>query len=530
MKRVFPDSNHQPVRRPAPVMAEEHSLNSLPVEIVEHICTFLGPQDTCSTFLTLTRFYYPVRENEAFWQRFFERYYYSPSPKQPGQSWLGACKEQNRMLFNIIAGRCTTETIPLDDAPSRFTRDDQGRFILAYLDGSVKVFDPKTKDSVTLEGPHELYVEKIVYGAGLCAVQWRGKICAWELATPPKKIFNWEYKEHINTKIELIGERLLIQSTHPHWSSPQVKSSFIIHVINLKLDHKRAFPSKPLTRPIKTTVFGDKVFVVSTSAPANFQGVSHFKCRLSVLDLNTNRCISTVPMELPQCFSDSLEMCYSPGHGLFGFSPRASLIHKFDFNKACNNKEFRLWQEPGIPDGFCYREEDSTLTLPFPMKELSFLFHKCLFEQFYLWSNVILCNSIKNFLPQVLLDSGANRGMFHQGKLFSFSSNNKAIHCLDFTASREDVLKEIVKRLEAEDEPPVDDGDTANSDESLEDEEDRTPLGYALRFLDRMPKPVRDAIWSIHDDNLPEGWEEGAVDPEYIKDSILAYLESTKGE
>jgi hypothetical protein len=528
MKRPDPitETSH---RYPAPVIAEEHSINSLPLDVIKYICGFLGPKDMWS-ILQARKYYYSVRGDEAFLQRFFNRCYFSPSPKKPEQSWLGACERADRMISNIAAGRCRIETTPLDGNldgdPSLFTRDDQGRFIIAYSDGSVKVFDPKTKDSVTLEEPNGLYAEKIVYEAGLCAVSWGKKICAWELVTPPKKIFNWENNKRINTEIKLIEGRLLIQRTHSTWPFLHIKSPFVIQVINLKSGHKSVFPSEPLVRPINTTIFGDMLFVIYTSAPAGVPDIPHFKCKISIINLNTNECFFTVPIELPQYFSNSLEVCHSPEFGLFFFNSDSDIIHKFDLKSGRDDKRFSLWKDPGIPDGFCYWGEDSKSPYSIHIKALSFLFHKCLVEQFLYWGN--LNRSIKNFLPSVPFYYRS--GIFHEGKLFCFNKNSKEIHCLDFTASIRDVLEWIVEQLEAKDKPPVKDENEVSSVESSEDEEDRTPFSYALRFLDRMPKPVRDAIWSIHDDNLPKDWKEKGVDQEYLKDSILAYLESTKGE
>jgi hypothetical protein len=508
-------------------IAEEHSFNSLPVEIVEHICTFLGPQDACSTFRTQTRFYYPVRENGAFWQRFFERYYYSPSPKQPGQSWLEACKEQNRMLFNIIAGRCTVETIPLDDKANLFTRDDKGRFIIAYLDGSVKVFDPKTKGSVTLEEPSgaPLFLEKMVYEDGLCALQWNKKISVWNLTTDPKKIFNLERNRDLNVEIELIGGTLLVKNVPFNTASPEAKLSFTFQTFDLKSLKKDILGFK--LRPFKATIFNDN-FNNKLLAVFKDNFLNPGADGIQVWDFQTKKCELHLPIKLPPDFprfSSSLEMCYSPERGPLCSSENEA-IYQFNLQNLSNSRKFCLWDSPGIPDGFRYRGKDSTLTIPFPIKELSFLFHKFLFQQFLHWGEAYGCAAIRNFLPRVRLEPHANLGTFHQGKLFCFSNNGKAIHCLDFTASREDVLREIVKRLEAPLETSNESSVDSEEVSSIEDEEDSTPVDYALMFLERMPLPVQEAIWGIYGE-IEEGKE---VDPNRLKEAILGYLSSTYGK
>ena len=559
MKRILssPDPEHQPSR-----IAEEYSLVTMPLDILKYVCQFLGPKDACSVIQTHSNRYYSVRENELFWQWFFNCYYYSSSPKQPEQSWLEACKEQHQFLYNMIAGRCTVKMIPIRETIPIvcLARDEKGRFIIGYSGGEVRVWDPKTKDSVTLQPSEKgLRVRKIVYEEGLCVVQWNQKIVVWDLATtPPKEIyaFECELPRVIDTEIKLIGKRLLIQNTNRDWNYEEIcryeapdehpfadteivllgerfykrciyrntqEHPCIIEIVDLKLEKESIVLSFDFFL-VKATVFDNYLFFIVKEED---------KVKVCVWDLETEIYKHAFVIENRLVDFDSLEMHYFSENCLFCFTSESDLIYKYDLGNFDNSRRFSLWKYPGIPSGFCWGKDHE---LPCSRKELSFLFHKCTYKQFiYLEEHSGGGKSIKSFMPGRIFHS-AVPAIFHQGKLFRLSDDGDEILCFDFTASIKDVLNQIVELLEKIETADVRSVETGGGssvetesesareaeDESSVSLEDETAVGYALRLLNRMPQPVQNAILGIYGKVEEGGW----VDPNRIKEAILDYLSS----
>jgi hypothetical protein len=506
MKRVFPDPTQ--VYRPGP--AYQCSFSSLPLELVENICQFLMLEETCATLQTHRNIYYPARANDPFWQRFFLKHFSFPRIVPQG-SWLNECETQYRSMYNIIAGRCTVnEFKPSGDDIACFVRDEKGRFIVAFTNGQMSVCDPETNKQDELGNWG--VPRKMAYLDGLCAVQYYdNKVLVWELAT--KEItFSFEpkdneFKETIH-RMDFIDGRLVVgvAVTIPLFSEniQGNEPTYVINIFDLKSN------SEPIICPLKDSPVA--IDLCGKTLACVFPRATRYlgDQNIAIFDLEANVCRGRVTSALAKRPAAALlEVWIVSEKVALTLSGEKSFIRKIDVRNAQLSHPYYLWESPGIPDGFQWGKEGS---LPYSTNEISFLFSKCLPKQFVHWDPRRQGTvppgsegaSFNNFLPQRVSSTGDY--VFDQRKFSFLNEYRKVIFSLDFTASKEEILGQIVKRLEAGDE---------------------TSLNYARIYLKRMQQPVQDAIWSIYDSLVNQ---QEVMDLDCLKESIQHYLMSISSE
>ena len=513
MKRILPDptQDYPTGLRPVnPGDAYQHSLPSLPLEILKEIFKYLSYKDT-SSVLRSYQAIYPVRANNSFWEEFFGSHFSSPRIV-PELSWEKECEMQDRLICNVIAGRCTLKGTVFDSYLSCFAKDENGCYIIGFQNGEIRSLNLKTCESKLLQRssrPTDVFFRpvKIVCQDGLYATQWDQMVYVWELETG-KDVFSFQCKQEIGyskniTRIEFIDGRLLIEeSALPHALDMfDKKPMYTLHIFDPKSKQD------PIVLPLHfcpsaMTLQDKTLFCTSaesqTGPPDYITFTPLVKNKIHIFDLETKICQFSFDIKFPYSFH--LEMCIFEKKTLFLFSERTSLILECDAVNPLMNRYFTLWDAPGIPNGFCWGEEHS---LPCSIKKLSFLFDRCFAKQFAYWS----CFADKgaaaeNFqIDEVCQDSS---WVFNRGKLSFFSTDRSRMFLLDFTASKRELLAQIVNLLER--------GDLD-----------------ALEFLGRMPIPVQDAIWGIYDGNCADVVKK-APEPAKENSGSSAKLEELVGQ
>jgi hypothetical protein len=502
MKRVLP--NPEFVHRPGPQMgtpiaAHQPSLPTLPLEIMENIFEFLEFKDTCSTLQSYQRLYCSVRLDNRFWERFFWSHFSFPRVA-PQENWLKECEIQDRSMYNIITGRCTVNEFKPHGVIACFARDEKGRFIVGFINGEIAVCDPKTgeRDELcNLDPP-----QKILTLGGLYAVQYKKGVCVWELATQ-ELTFSFEaqggeFDEEIEG-IDFMDGRLVIGVAVkiPAFSKniSDNEPTYIINIFDLK-SKKDPIVWPFRVAPVAIALYGKTLACAFTGQP-----------NLCIWDLESKKGRGySLPDLAIEPTTALLEMSFFSEKILFSFNAESSGAYRVDADDPFRSRYCHLWEPPGFPDGCDYSLFSRCLdySLPCSTNELSFLFRKCIPQQFAYWERNGSA-PFKKFLPEQASMTGP--WIFDQRQFSFLSEDGRSIFSLDFTASKEEVLRQIVKRLEAGDE---------------------TSLNYARIYLKRMQQPVQDAIWSIYE-SLVNQQEEG-IDLECLKESIQYYLMSISSE
>jgi hypothetical protein len=446
MKRILPNPElvHRP--GPGPVAVEQRSLPSLPLEMLENIFEFLEFRDTCSALQTYRDLYYPVRINHPFWERLFLRHFASPRIV-PEQSWLQECEMQNRLMFNIIAGRCAVGVAEVEGnrGVSCFTKGENGCLIICFKNGTICSFNQKTGKLDVLQPslhPNDAShsPKKVVCQGGLYAVEGEREIRVWELATG-KNIFIYKPKGDWHsspiTRMELMDGRLLIEAfvdpLLPKMDRPDDKP-ITIEIFDLRSK------SDPIILPLSSSPFaillqGNTLYCAVDNLqndPVNLE-LRPMDQRIDVWDLETKTGQSFLNVRFPTC-SRSFEMCLFNKETLFLFSEDSHQIFEYDLANLSKYRYLILWGTPGIPGGF-YKEH----ALPCFMKSLSFLFDKCLPEQFAYWSCIANDGGgVQRFGINEAFSSCP--WVFNRGTLSFLNATRQRIFFLDFTASKESFL------------------------------------------------------------------------------------------
>jgi hypothetical protein len=483
MKRVLP--NPEQVHRPGPrpVAVEQPSLPSLPLEILENIFEFLEFKDTCRALQTYRDLYYPVRINNPFWEKLFLRHF--PSSRiVPEQSWMKECETQNRLMSNIIAGRCTIRgaQVEMNHGVSCFTKGENGCLIICFKNGAISNYDLKTGKSDVLQlspNPNDAFrcPKKVVCQGGLYAVEWEREVRVWELATG-NNIFSFKskgegYLSQITiTRMELMDGRLLIEESPsllypPGLDRPNDEPACTIQIFDLK--SKSAQITLPLSSsPLAVLLHGKTLYcAIDDLDKASFDLLAQ---RIDFWDLETKTCQTSLNVNFPPD-SVSFEMSLFAEKTLFLFCKDSNLILEYDLANPLQWHNFPLWKAPGIPFGFCKEQ-----ALVRSTKNLSFLFDKCFSEQFAYWTcSARDGNAALNFR----INQASKKGSwsFNQGILSFLSITQKQMFFLDFAASKEELLGRIVEMLEKKD-PAI--------------------AEQALTYLERMPESVQAAIQKIY--------------------------------
>jgi hypothetical protein len=517
MKRTLPNPGlvYPFVRQPGgPVVPYQPSLPSLPLEIIKNIFEFLSVEDTCRTLQTYRDLYYPARIDNPFWQKFFLRHFSFPRVAPQG-SWLNECEMQHRSMYNIIAGRCAVNEFKTNDTITCFARDEKDRFIIGFGNGKITISNPKTnqQDLLTLgEIDSTGFPQKIVCHGGLCAVQYEKSVCVWDLEIKEMAHSFQAQEEKFGDKIakvDFADGRLLVEIALklPIFSKDisDDEPTSLIKIFDLKSKEDPIVWSLKFS-PLAMALNGN-AFAAAFPGALNYDrggGDEDEPDTIRTWNLKSGASLSRMLIGKSNLrpVVGSTEIHFFSEKELFWVTSRTD-VFMLHSEKAFKEKNYFLWESSAIPFKFQWGEDDS---LPCSTKELSSLFSNCIPKQFALWNHTGGA-PFKSFLPQ----EASVRGplTFEQRKLSFLDKEHTAIFSLDFTASKGELLGQIVTLLEAGDE---------------------TSTEYARHFFLRMPEAVQRAIWDIYDQTFcsdgassQEEEERPPTDLEYLKEAIISY-------
>jgi hypothetical protein len=222
MKRVNPfdskpyEANKRIQLEPQPVAIHD----SLPNEILHPLFILFLKFREILSMGQACKILYEISTDDYLWEKLFQREFSNAPRIALGKSWQEECKLQWRFISNCINGNYASQVFRVNQTGvSAFTGTDDGRLVLGYQDGSVKIFDPRANELTLLatglfpEAPEA--VDKLGYENGLCyAHTKKGFTRLWDLNTckeipVPQGETGFSVAKTRDNKINLVNGMLL---------------------------------------------------------------------------------------------------------------------------------------------------------------------------------------------------------------------------------------------------------------------------------------------------------------------------------
>jgi hypothetical protein len=159
----------------------------VPLSVIHDVIfvQFLNSKDVIHACATHKRFYEDF--TDVLWQDMGSRDFPENPLIAPGQGFKEEYKRQSLLAYNFARGIFASRLYPIEQNRSgitAFVMVNDGRAIMGYQDGSVKIFNPETKNWVTLSPPSTAAVNKLLCYGPLCVAEdTTGTLTAWNLKT-----------------------------------------------------------------------------------------------------------------------------------------------------------------------------------------------------------------------------------------------------------------------------------------------------------------------------------------------------------
>jgi hypothetical protein len=159
----------------------------VPLNVIHDVIfvQFLSHKDVIHACATHKRFYEDF--TDVLWQDMCGRDFRDTLLIAPGQGYKEEYKRQSLLAYNFARGIFASRLYPIEQNRSgitAFVMVSDGRAIMGYQDGSVKIFNPETKNWVTLNPPCTAAVNQLLCYGPLCVAEDKtGTLAAWNLAT-----------------------------------------------------------------------------------------------------------------------------------------------------------------------------------------------------------------------------------------------------------------------------------------------------------------------------------------------------------
>ena len=461
MKRAHPDPQNVYIApRPLATPQPQYPIFVLPPEIIRLVLQCIRFKDVASFSQTCERFYKIIHNDEGVWSALFLKHFPNLPRFEPLLSWRTECELQRRCTRNIIAGLHSFHAIPIGQSTNSNSKascialDETDNILIGYDNGAVTILNPKTKETEQLccgetspdfnDSIRFLICEEGLYITGL-----QQEVKVWDAKTK-KMVTSFgvgDNTSHI-VHMKFVEGKLLVSSAHGYGISAPTTIR-IWDPKSIKIRIIQSFDQCP-----SDIALCGKTFI----AAFEFGGIH-------AIDLES---------QVTQVLKGAPSTIYAlSGKILFLCDKNRGKIYIYSLDDPKNPSEIYLWADFGIPSGFTgeHISDRSRCSL----EELSLFFNLFLSEEFEHFDSSHR-NKITRIIPQqVYYDIPC---VFHRGKIYYFCSDKEAILCIDFTASHEAILQQLVQMLER----------------------NNRSLYYAVKIIKRMPKAVQDAI----EKNYPE--------------------------
>ena len=186
MKRTQPGSENSCLKRQFPPYIPV--FDWLPRDVIQKniLIPFLNSRDIVTVSRTY-RYLYTTSTDEGLWQSLFFRDFGGAPRIALDRGWREEYQLQNLFGLRLSQKIFASRIFPIGQngvGITTFVATHDGRFVMGYQDGSVKIFDPRTNDWVQLSPTLPTRVDRLFCKEYFCVAQDQdGLIRAWDIKT-----------------------------------------------------------------------------------------------------------------------------------------------------------------------------------------------------------------------------------------------------------------------------------------------------------------------------------------------------------
>ena len=486
--------------------------------ILSHLPTF---KNLCNFNETCTNLE-PFRKEDGLWGILFKRCFPHLSHVVPRQNWFELCQTEYRWIRNLMKENYALQNYAIEWAKkgekiSCLTLTDNGCVVIGSEAGSIRMLDPMTGESVLLKGCSK--AEKIFNldcKGRFLLIKYKDGFNVWDLTK--KQEIAIPYEERGFSKKELHGPVLSREGQlfTRFISGTASYEGYAIWIWDLEQPEKAPWGCMTDKYPAPLELCGRSiVFTHAEDSEIGFLNLDTKKHQtfLDVLasseiyhdgfppeidSVNENRFFSRCARPQAQqhqpifvwdlrdkklaegnrpvpCKVISLADKGKSFHVIWDAAAQPETSWTENVKKFSNAFPLSLLPVDLSPEPSLLLQEPSNAFPLCSFPELSLLFQKYIFEPKMLavrWEDpvwTIMHPGEEN------LSRHSPRTAFQNGKFFCPTPDFKGILCVNFAASDQEMLEDIVKALEDERDNPI-------------------KAIYAQNRLARMPKPIQEAI------------------------------------
>jgi hypothetical protein len=479
-----------------PLIKREFSLNQpnanlypyLPKDMLVLILSYLPKLVDLCNFNQTCRNLYPLRNEDGLWNILFKRCFPHLANVVPRQSWFDLCQAEHLGIRNVIQEKYATQRFSIEGEGNItcLTLTGDGRVVFGKEDGSIRILDPMTGETVLLADCSE---DKRVFGleckGDFLLSDYANKFRIWDLTK--KQEIAISYGEKGFPEKELYGSSLSNEGQLfvSSGSSGDDNNQYALWIWDLK---------QPEVAP--QAIMLDKCALAPHICGRTVLFDNAQDAEISFFNLDTNKhqifinytdsLIQHASNSIALGFMDETTFCSRGREGNKNKGPIFVWDLKCEATKGqapspskviAEDEEahlFRVTWDSAIKSETTWPENllrplknDPVCSFP----ELSLLFQRYAFltdDTEGPWKDPAL----------TMMSCGPNYNIFsrcsaYQNGKFFYCSDAKSISCVKFAASDREILADIAEALKSE---------------------NPSRANYAKNRLTGMPQPIRDAI------------------------------------